>query len=328
MPTCGHCGKTVAASDVTCPHCSVLLAAYASPTGSGADSTYKEPPAPPSADIPSVSMDVKPPSETDIVTDPTEVVAEAVSTAPRPLFDTYLTVEEIAKAAEGDHETDVVTIKDTKIATKPVAFDVPDYARPPSNAAPIPTVDEHDASIPLITRDAAQPRPSRTQADDAAEPEPEPDLPAESWLYGSGNVPVAPKPKPSSRKPAQSKPQPIDPVGETDGYLRRLHNEAGYTPAQTAVSKPVEERRITPAERGRNRHQPTANESQERMSASRRSESIGGKTLYTLILAILWLSTIVMILSGNFNTLLIFLTIAATWGFGPVRKFVNDMRDS
>ena len=182
MPTCGNCEKPVGSGDVTCPHCGVLLAAYASPTGSGAAGTYVEPPAPPVTEIPSVDMEVKPPSEKDVETDPTKVVEEPISTAPRPLFDTYLTVEEIARAAEGDHTEDVVTVPEGKIPTKKVEFDVPDYAKPPSDAKPIPTIDEDDDSIPLITRDQDSDSSASTRKQDG-DGDPGAGAASESWLY-------------------------------------------------------------------------------------------------------------------------------------------------
>ena len=323
MPTCGNCQKQVAASDVTCPHCGVLLAAYASPIGSGAAGTYEAPPPPPSAEIPSVDMDVKPPSEADIVTDPAEVAEEPISTAPRPLFDTYLTVEEIARAAEGDHAEDVVTISDKKVTTKPVEFDVPDYAKPPANAAPIPTIDEDDASIPLITRDDAA---LNEAAETSPSPEPvaDPPAPTEEWLHAP-QARVTPNPKATAvAEPAADS----GPVGTTDGYLRRIHSHAGYTPTQDALSRPVEQRRLTPAERSENRRRNRDIRQTYSQTASDESVKVGGTTLYVLVLALLWFSTIVMMMSGSFNAFLIFITIAATWGFGPVRKFIDEMRNT
>lgn len=322
MLTCGNCRKEVASSDVTCPHCGVLLAAYASPIGSGPAETYQAPPPPPSAEIPSVDMDVKPPSEADIVTDPTQVAEEAVSTAPRPLFDTYLTVEEIARAAEGDHAEDVVTISDKKVATKPVQFDVPDYARPPADADPIPTIEEDDASIPLITRDDAA-EDGGGKASLAPEPANDPPPSVEEWL----NAPqpkVAPNPKGTTvaRQAADS-----SPTGTTDAYLRKLHSQTGYTPTEGTISKPVEDRRLSPSERAANRRKNRDIRQTYSQTASDESVKVGGTTLYVLVLALLWFSTIVMMMSGSFNAFLIFITIAATWGFGPVRKFIDEMRE-
>lgn len=326
MPTCGHCGKSVAASDVTCPHCGVLLAAYASPEGSGAAGTYEAPPAPPSAVIPDIDMEVKPPSEADIVTDPTAVAEEQISTAPRPLFDTYLTVEEIARAAEGENAEDVVTVADGKVATKKVDFDVPDYARPPSDAAPIPTIEEDDESVPLITRDSASAEePGDNDVDN------NPPVAGESWLKAArtDSTPrAAPKGPPNPKVTTAAKPAADSgPGGRTDAYLRQLHQEADYTPSNVAVSQPVAQPRKPPAERARNRRSalPPVREQQ---AAAEKSTNTGCSVLYVLVLAVVWFSVITSVMTGSLSPFLIFLAFAMTWGFGPVRKFINEVRQS
>lgn len=340
MPTCGNCAKSVGSRDVTCPHCGVLLAAYASPVGSGAAGTYEEPEPPPVIEIPEVDMEVKPPSEKEVVTDPNQVTEAPISTAPRPLFDTYLTVEEIARAAEGDHAEDVVTVSDKKIATRKVEFDVPDYAKPPVNAEPIPTIEEDDADIPLITRDQAPQRsvPAEKQGDeDESEPEPEPDPASESWLYTQPQAAPTPtrQPKPArKRRPtAESEPAPAPnrsagPVGTTDDYIRELHAEAGYTPESSALSKPVEERRLTPAERRHNREQIFSVGEEQQENAENKSTNLGCSTLYVLVLIVLWFSTVISVMGGNLSPVLIFVTMAATWGFGPVKKFISGMQQA
>lgn len=340
MPTCGNCAKSVGSSDVTCPHCGVLLAAYSSPVGSGAAGTYEEPPPPPVTEIPEVDMEVKPPSEKDVVTDPTQVTEEPISTAPRPLFDTYLTVEEIARAAEGDHAEDVVTISDKKIATKKVEFDVPDYAKPPVNAEPLPTIEGDDADIPLITRDQAPQRSVPTEKheqEDASDPEPEPDPASESWLYAQPQAAPTPSPRPrptpkqrpsATSKPATAPKRSPGPVGTTDDYIRELHAEAGYTPESSAISQPVEERRLTPAERRRNRDQLFSVEEEQQASAESKSTNLGCSTLYVLVLIVLWFTTVISVMGGNLSPVLIFVTVAATWGFGPVKRFISEMQQA
>lgn len=357
MPTCGHCGKPVAASDVTCPHCNVLLAAYASPIGSGAAATYEAPPEPPSAVIPDVDMEVKPPSEADIVTDPTEVAEEPISTAPRPLFDTYLTVEEIARAAESDHEDDVVTISEAKIATKKVEFDVPDYARPPANAEPIPTIDEDDASVPLITQSMPVTRAApveKREEDEESEPEPEPDSASESWLYShsTSSAEAPPRPRTTSQRMTEHEPDTVldrllepnptshpetreleprepesisGPPGQTDAYLRRLHQEAGYTPSESTISQPVERRRISPAERNRNRRSALSVDVSRQQEAQAQSMRMGCSALYMIGLVLMWLIVVVTMASGNFNPALIFFAIALSWGRKPIGRLIEQV---
>lgn len=353
MPSCGKCQKPVGASDVTCPHCGVLLAAYASPEGSGAIGTYEEPAPPPKTEIPSVDMDVKPPSEQDVETDPAKVAVEAISTAPRPLFDTNLTVEEIARVAEGDHTEDVLTIPEDKVVSKTVEFDVPDWARPPKSADPIPTIEEDDASVPLITRDQAPERSAPVDTpgdddDDDSEPDPEPDPSGESWLYPRARAtqparprPVQarkprpePQPKPQPQPEPESRPEPAQrgqagPAGTTDDYLRKLHTESGYTPESDAISRPVVERQPTPADRRRDEGTSFSSRMQDpEPDASAASTRTGCVTAYFLVLGILWFSTVISVMGGNFSPVLIFLTFIATWGFGPMRRAVNNMQQS
>lgn len=322
MPTCGNCQKEVAASDVTCPHCGVLLAAYTSPIGSGAAGTYEAPPPPPSTEIPSVDMEVKPPSEAEVVTDPAEVAEEPVSTAPRPLFDTYLTVEEIARAAEGDHAEDVVTVTNKKIETKTVEFEVPDYARPPADAAPIPTIDEDDDSIPLITRDEDPAR--RAQAEVAREPADAPEQPAEQWLQ-SPPPEVTPNPKGTAvARPAADS----TPAGETDAYLRKLHAQAGYEPAQAVVSRPVEADRPSAGTRAQRFFAAQQAPRRKRLAEETVSTEATVVAFYGLALIVLWFGIISALLGGHFSTPVFVIAVLLTWAFKPVRKFLNEMNDT
>lgn len=322
MPTCGNCQKEVASSDVTCPHCGVLLAAYASPIGSGPAESYQAPPPPPSADIPSVDMDVKPPSEAEIVTDPTQVAEEAISTAPRPLFDTYLTVEEIARAAEGDHAEDVVTISDKKVATKPVEFDVPDYAKPPADAAPIPTIEDDDASIPLITRDdgAANKIAEATPAPEPVEATPPP---VEEWLH-TPQPEVTPNPKATTVAEAAAD---SGPIGTTDAYLRKLHSEAGYTPSQTTISKPVEAGRPAASTRAERFFAAQRAPRRKRYQEEGEETKVGASAVYLLVLFILWFGIIASLTGGRYSIPLIFLTVILTWAYKPVMNFLDDMKN-
>ena len=150
---CGNCGRPVVSGDVTCPHCGVLLAAYASPTGSTSPHMY-ESSAPIADAVPQAEMYVPAPAPPIEIPDEVEVA----STAPRPLFDTQLTVEEIAKAAEGDHDESLVVVNETKVVTKPKVFDTPDYARPPSDAAPVQVLDGGDEDLIARAPEEAEPK--------------------------------------------------------------------------------------------------------------------------------------------------------------------------
>lgn len=184
---CGNCGKPVADSDVTCPHCDVLLAAYASPAGSTSPHAYES--SEPIADaVPEAEMYVPEPAPPVTIPDQVEVV----STAPRPLFDTKLTVEEISKAAEGEHEESLVVVSEEKVVTKPTVFETPDWAKPPSDAKPVELVDGGDEE--MIARSAEE--PPRSQ-------------PAHAKT-------IEPAAKPPSSPPAQPRSTKREPAGPDD----------------------------------------------------------------------------------------------------------------
>lgn len=343
MPVCGSCGQPVANSDIICPHCGVLLAAYASPAGSGASTDYAPPPEPPTAEIPAVDLNVPPPSETPVVTNPDEVAEEAISTAPRPLFDTNLTVEAIAKAADGDHDEDLVTIKDTDIQTKTVMFDVPAYARPPANAAPIPVVeDAEDINVPLIRQDpsVAETRTadSGDETEDGSDSDPDPGAAGESWLNASFSAQPRPVTAPASKKKkaadSRSKRQPTSPpaaeVGRTDAYLRKLHEEAGYTPNQVVVSQPVEESTATPPKWDPNRRMRERRRARDTKEVAAASESMrtGCLGLYFIALFVIWTAVIFSIVNGNFSPVLIFIALVLAFGHRHIDRIIHQVSNS
>lgn len=355
MPTCGNCKKSVSESDVTCPHCGVLLAAYNSPAGSVSESTYVAPEQPPSADIPDVDLTVKPPVEAAVVTDPTKVAVPVVSTAPKPLFDTNLTVEDISKAAEGDHAEDVVTVSNKKIETQAPTFDVPDYARPPADAAPIPVVEDAEASIPLITtgtvgtpskrEEHAESGKTDESSTDENPDDDESDAGGESWLSRgkSPKAPSRPEPKPKKRqskpkpKPKQSeKPtadkaekkatttpeKPTNPAGTTDDYLRKLHARVGYVPETETVSRPVDTGSKPQTKPSKNDPTPAKVQDPQATNTAKATgkPNTGCISGYALVLIILWISTITSTLSGSPAFGLFIITAIATWGYAPIRK--------
>lgn len=328
MPVCGNCGKHVAASDVTCPHCGVLLAAYASPIGSGAPE-FEVPSADPQpADIPAVDLDVPEPVETEVITDPTQIAEEAASTAPRPLFDTRLTIEEISRAAEGDHEDDLVTVTTNKVPIKKVEFEVPDYAKPPKNADPIPVVEDADASVPVITHDSAQPDESTSDDEGDADP---PTSGGESWLRANT---LAPEPRKIKQDPpkvaTKQKPRPqradksSKPPGQTDAYLRKLHEQTGYQPKAETVSAPVEQSRPSRAERARRREQTayTVSPAQQEL-ATANAMNIGCTSLYVIVLVMIWSMVILLAIIGQFNPAMFFFAALLTWGWKPMRNAIT-----
>lgn len=261
--SCGNCGKPVSEGDVTCTHCGVLLAAYASPSGS--TTAYDFQSSEPIADaVPTPDMtEPEPAPEIEI---PEEIAV--VSSAPRPLFDTNVTIEELAKAAEGDHSEPLVVVSEEKIATKPVEFDVPDYAKPPKDAAPVPLVEDGDEELiarhttpqpaqasapspaPTKSRKKAKKEPQRTMAsspEPEAEDDDESDQGSESWLQ-EAHTPSRPRSR--SRRVSEVAPTVSDDRGQTEAYLRKLHAQTGYDASKAALSKPVDTRRSQPSRRG------------------------------------------------------------------------------
>lgn len=286
MPACGNCGQPVAVSDITCPHCDALLAAYASPLGSAAMDTVPVPTVP----IPPVDYSV-PPVE---VTTVTEGEGEPYSTAPEPLFDTYLTVEEIAQAAESDHDDEVVTIVNRPVVAKPASFDVPDYAKPPANAAPIPMVDDTVAS-PLVG----------DQADERTDSRGGPGTPIRE--------PASPQPRARRIRTldvADATPTEDDAVGTTDAYLRKLHQQTNYRTGQKAISRPLEGANV------RKRREKTAPDADTPATVT--PVRTGCSPIFQIMLGAMWLGVILSILNGDLNVGLLILTIVLSFMYRPV----------
>lgn len=145
--TCGNCSKTVNASDITCPHCGALLAAYASPTGSITTT--------PEYSTPSYAA---PPAVTEI--------AQA-GAAPEPLFDTHLTVEELAAAAELDHPVELLL----------AGVEIPQEQ---AKADTIPEPDEPTYPWPIAEPAITEPTPVAVEPVDVA---PKPDRVGETEAY-------------------------------------------------------------------------------------------------------------------------------------------------
>lgn len=302
MPTCGKCQESVASSDITCPHCGALLAAYAPPPCVEIPVAYQVPDESTPYVVPEVEMEVKPPSEIPVVTDPNEVAEEPISTAPRPLFDTYLTVEEIARAAEGDHDEDVVTVSEGKIPTKKIEFDVPDYARPPSDAAPIPTIEEDDGSVPLVTRDTDT-------------PEEPPSPPAESWLEASPGQEI---PNPKGRPVAKPAAAP-GPVSTTDTYVRNRNARPGHQSGPAHVSTPAV---TTTSGRKRVLEAPAYFEAQPPEQAEEARSIL--LLVFLFVMLVLWTISLAVIIGGNPASPIVILTVGLTWQHKRVLKFMED----
>ncbi len=331
-PVCGNCGQPVADSDITCPHCDALLAAYASPEGSTTAYAY-DPDAPVADAHSSADMTVPPPAP------PVEIPdgMEAVSSAPRPLFDTQLTVEDIARAAESEHDEPLVVVKDENAATTSAAFAVPDYARPPADAAPVPMLEDIEAGTatppvqpkprPTPKRAPAQSmNPPRAIRNNAASPPPEER--GESWLYDLSRNAPTPRPTQPVRE-RKNRPEPVRTTtlppgtdrerGLTENYLRKLHEQTGYDADAAQRSRPVDTRESRSPIRSRGTDAANATAMLEK---SRKGCSV----LLIAVLFFLWLGVIGSILTGDVNSSLFMVTIALTILARFLGKPINTSR--
>lgn len=298
--TCGNCGKPVGGSDITCPHCGALLAAYASPTGATAASTWSE--SRPVADlVPPVAIEEPAPAPKIVIPDK----VEAVSSAPRPLFDTNVTIDELMQAAEGDHGENLVVVKEEESTSKPVVFESPDYARPPSAAEPVPVVEDADAG--LIARPTDAPAAKGQPVDETSTPV------SESWLADTHDVaPAAP------RRRARRDREVLDAVdaerGRTEDYLRKLHSQAGYDSSQASLSRPI-------VEKGSRRTKPTKGRkpNDKQAAASLERSRKGCLSLLVFVLFFLWLGVVGGILTGDMNPGLLFVAVA----FSFLARFIG-----
>lgn len=248
--TCGNCDEAVNEADITCPHCGALLAAYASPSGSVASAVAGETPLP-NHRVPT-PVDVPVPTPAPVA----DEESVPVSTAPRPLFDTHVTVESLVEAADGGHAEDLVTIDDPdSVPTAPVVFDVPDYARPPANAELIP-----ELVVPEI---GAAPVAELAKAEVTARN----NVPVE--LEPPTDVPMQTQPAPKRKKQQRARDtdgakrgqkaersdvpaKQVAEEGQTESYLRDLHKRAGYQADANQLSKQVGDSRPAPSNRGAN----------------------------------------------------------------------------
>lgn len=326
---CGNCGKPVSDSDVTCPHCDVLLAAYASPSGSTTAHVYASS-EPIAGAVPSAEMYVPAPAPPIEIPDEVEVV----STAPRPLFATNLTIEDIARAAESDHDEPLVVVKDAR-ATKPVVFDVPSYAKPPSDAAPIPVVDAGEED--MIARVEEPPQPAKpgspqkpappvkvANANDAVVIKE--NQPQESWLYDlgrSGPTPLpqrAPRERMNRPEPARTTTLPPSDRGTTEAYLRKLHRKSGYETNATQLSQPVDAmsaRTGTGWIPGISKTKET-----EGLEKSRK----GCLFFLYIVLFFMWLGVITGILLGDLSPGLLMLAVVLSFATKFLRKPLASVR--
>lgn len=345
--TCGNCGKGVAGSDVTCPHCGVLLAAYASPSGSVSSAPdytapdYATPPKPVSAEsVPEAPpVTIAQPEVPEWARPPEK--AGVASSAPQPLFDTHLTVDELAKSADSGSTADLITIGGTSVLRDPAVPEVSaDEPLPP--VEPIPTPEPGDDASPRLKQfDVDAPAaPSWTVPEYARQAE-KPAVPVEDD-DSEPPAPPAPAPTPRASSRRKSKPEPtVEPipetdvlldtnkldqfaegtVGQTEAYLRKLHQQAGYNPPGNGpLTKPLPQQRPSVLQRRRNR------EKNEQARQAARSQGKQGRQptyMMPLILGfftfVIWMNFLGSIATGDFSPALLFwgvimsFMVRATW---------------
>lgn len=284
-PACGNCGGAVKTADVLCPHCGALLAAYASPAGSATVApTYAPQP---------VDLTIPEPAKIDIpasVPTPGEEV-DHISTAPRPLFDLDVTAQELAEAADSDHDEDVVTITDPEVVvTAAPAFAVPSYARPPADTPP-PVAQALNEVAPV-----KQTLPTRRI--DVLQPE------------DTGNSPVG-QTDDYLRK-----------LHKQTGY--KPSGKKRSQPVETAPS--VTSDRPVPADRGAARE---IRERSARKSRSSRNQRKISKTatyivsLLVFLVFALWFIVLIQLVFGSFNGAVAFIAVIATIALSRWRDLVQ-----
>lgn len=314
-PVCGNCGQPVGATDITCPHCDALLAAYASPAGSTTVYAY-DPHASLADALVSADMSAPPPAAPIVIDDS----VATVSSAPRPLFDTQLTVEDIARAAESEHDEPMVMVKDDAESAVS-AFAVPDYARPPADAAPVPLLEDVEAGM-IVPTVAPQSRPIPASANRAPTPAPKPgrnnaaspppEERGESWLYDlSRNAPTPQAARPVRER--NNRPEPVRTTtlppstdrerGRTENYLRKLHDQSGYDGDATQLSQPIDTRTAW---------SPTRTQGTDANATLEKSRK-GCSTLLIAVLFFMWLGVVGGIVTGDLNPGLLMFTVALTF---------------
>ena len=249
-----------------------------------------------------------------------------VSSAPRPLFDTQLTVEDIARAAESEHEEPLVVVVDDTDAIPPAAFAVPEYARPPADAAPVPLladvaagtiappVEPPSRPTPPRARKATTPAPKPTRNNAASPP---PVEQGESWLYDlSRNAPTPTPAKPLRER--RNRPEPVRTTtlppaadrerGRTEDYLRKLHDQTGYEGDAAQLTQPVDTRRSW---------SPTGTQGQGKGAANAASsleKSRKGCSFFLIVVVFfMWLGVLGGILTNDFNPGLLMFAVILTF---------------
>ncbi len=272
-------------SDITCPHCDALLAAYASPAGSVSNGAW-ESSAPITEATPPAGMDE--PAPATPIEIPTEV--EAGSSAPRPLFDTNVTIEELREAADGEQDDTLLVMAEEQVDPKPVTFDGPDYAKPPSTAEPVPVME--NVSEEMIARPA---EPAKAAAAPDATSENPPSLAKEDVAPAR---PVRKQPPTPEERRAQAE------RGQTEEYLRRLHAVSGYESGSDHLSQPVDTR-------SRPTVQPVLNalSGDDTIRKSRQ----GCLGLLYIVLFFLWIGVIGGVMDGDLRSGTIVLAVALSF---------------
>lgn len=272
---------------------------------------YVAPP-PPSdpAEVPVNPVTAPAPDYSGVV-GPTRRSTTRRSTAPKPLFDTQLTVEEVIDAADSDHDTDLITIGDEPLLHDP---DVPPVASPESESVPaVPTFAPELESRPTTTEDVSIPEPD---PDPEPDPEPEPDRPSASYLLIHSESDPEPGTEPviDTRKLEGFERELHDEeAGVTEAYVRRLHEKAGYVPPDDVPrTRRVEDRKLSQKERmqrRRDQKRVRADAIERRMGREpkRRTINPANSNWYLWLFAIgfvtvaAWFSVLDSLFGGNLN---------------------------
>ena len=137
--TCGNCGKPVAVSDVICPNCDVLLAAYQSPSGSAIGGTL--------ATAPVTETYVAPPPPAAI---PVPTAASIPPAAPvptsAPVATPIATIQPAPSALRSDNSARPTSVTASP-SSRSIADELSDMARDKSSFAESISADLKEAKV-------------------------------------------------------------------------------------------------------------------------------------------------------------------------------------
>jgi hypothetical protein len=211
---CGNCSEAVASSDVTCPHCGVLLAAYQSPSGAASGDVYATkpvdatpPPSPPTTTATAPPASATPPaSASDAGNRPTSRPTSLTSpTSPIGSDSIADELREMAKDESGFAAQVEAELKEAKVVIDEGGGSRIETAPTVPDVVVAPTGEAGKASAAAATPQS-KPQPVRViRASEQAEAKPDPNRklnppkPRAQTMLNADWVPSSTAPEPRDR---------------------------------------------------------------------------------------------------------------------------------